>query len=142
MQLIYAGKTGRCHPNGIAFPGGFNVTHAPNHWSCEESAIEHLEKVVFPYLSTKSQHLKLSDDQKALFKLDFFKGQSTQRVKDVMRENHCAFVFVPKNLTAHFQPLDLNVNGHAKQFLKRFEMAGIIPIATIEVPDEDPFKHL
>ena len=31
----------------------------------------------------------------------------------------CAFVFVPKNLTAHFQPLDLNVNGHAKQFLKR-----------------------
>ena len=111
----------------------------------------------------------------------------------------CAFVFVPKNLMAHFQPLDLNVNGHAKQFLKRkfenwyaeqvtkeiekgvnvlsvnietklsivkplharwlitfydhmqnnrqmiitaFEMAGIIPIATIEVPDEDPFKHL
>ena len=106
---------------------------------------------------------------------------------------------MPKSLTAHFQPLDLNVNGHAKQFLKRkfenwyaeqvtkeiekevnvlsvnietklsivkplharwlisfydhmqnnrqmiikaFEMAGIIPIATIEVPDEDPFKHL
>ena len=112
---------------------------------------------------------------------------------------YCAFVFVPKSLTAHFQPLDLNVNGHAKQFLKRkfenwyaeqvtkkiengvnvlsvnietklsivkplharwlisfydhmqnnrqmiikaFEMAGIIPIATFEVPDEDPFKHL
>ena len=117
----------------------------------------------------------------------------------MMRENHCAFVFEPKNLTAHFQPLDLNVNGHAKQFLKRkfenwysehvtkeiekginvfsvniemklsivkplharwlislydhmqnnrqviikaFEMAGIIPIAIIEVPDEDTFKHL
>ena len=107
---------------------------------------------------------------------------------------YCAFVFVSKSLTAHFQPLDLNGNGHAKQFLKRkfenwyteqvtkeiekgvnvlsvnietklsivkplharwlisfydhmqnnrqmiikaFEMAGIIPIATIEVPDED-----
>ena len=114
-------------------------------------------------------------------------------------ELYCAFVFMPKSLTANFQPLDLNVNGHAKQFLKRkfenwydeqvkkeiekgvnvlsvkietklsivkplharwlisfydhmqnnrqmiikaFEMAGIIPIATIEVPDEDPFKHL
>ena len=116
-----------------------------------------------------------------------------------MRDDNCAFVFVLKNLTAHFHSLDLNVNGHAKQFLKRkfenlfaeegtkeiekgmngfsgnietklsifkplharwlisfydhiqnnrqmiikaFEMAGIIPIATIEVPYEDPFKHL
>ena len=56
------------------------------------------------------------DDQKALLISDIFKGQSTEQVKDVMRENNCAFLFVPKNLTAHFQPLDLNVNGHAKQF--------------------------
>ena len=27
-------------------------------------------------------------------------------------------VFVLKNLTAHFQPLDLNASGKAKQFLK------------------------
>ena len=26
--------------------------------------------------------------------------------------------------------------------IKAFEMAGIIPIAIIEVPDEDPFRHL
>ena len=30
MQLIYAGKIDRCHPNGIDFPEGFNVTHTPN----------------------------------------------------------------------------------------------------------------
>ena len=34
MQLIYAGKTDRCHPNGTNFPQGFNITHTPNHWSC------------------------------------------------------------------------------------------------------------
>ena len=39
MQLIYAGKTARCHPNGINFPERFNITHTPNHWSCEMSAI-------------------------------------------------------------------------------------------------------
>ena len=50
MQLIYAGKTYRCHPNRINFLEGFNITHTPNHWSCENSAIEHLEKVAFPYL--------------------------------------------------------------------------------------------
>ena len=30
LQLIYAGKTDRYHPNGIDFPEGFNVTHTPN----------------------------------------------------------------------------------------------------------------
>ena len=47
------------------------------------------------------------------------KDSQQNKFKDVMRENNCAFLFVPKNLTAHFQPLDLNVNGHAKQFWKR-----------------------
>ena len=87
-----------------------------NNWNCEESAIEHLEKVVSPYLSTKRQCLKLSDDQNTLLLSDFFKGQSTERVKGVMLENHCKIVFMPIKLTAHFQPLDLNVNGHAKHF--------------------------
>ena len=124
-----------------------------------------------------------------------------QQVKDVILAGNCVYVFVPKNLTNHFQPLDLNVNGQAIQLLKRkFEswsvdqvtqekreqigketnvysvnnetklsvvkplharwllsfydhmqknrdmitkgsqMAGITPIAEIEVPDEDPFK--
>ena len=31
MQLIYAGKTNRCHPQGIEFPPGFDVTHSHNH---------------------------------------------------------------------------------------------------------------
>ena len=30
MQLIYAGKTDRCHPQGIEFPHGFQVSHSPN----------------------------------------------------------------------------------------------------------------
>ena len=69
--------------------------------------------------STKRQHLKLSDDQTTLLILDFFKGQSTERSKNVMQDNYCAFGFVPKHLTAHFKPLDLNVNGQAKQFSKQ-----------------------
>ena len=114
MQLIYAGKTDRCHPNGI-----FNITHTLNHWSCEKSAIEYLEKVVFPYLSKKREQLKMQKNKKALLIFDVFKGQTTQQVKDVILANNCVYVFVPKNLTNHFQPLDLNVNGQAKQFLKR-----------------------
>ena len=36
MQLIYQGKTNRCHPTGIEFPEGFNITHTKNHWSNED----------------------------------------------------------------------------------------------------------
>ena len=57
MQLYYEGKTDRCHPHGINFPEGFNITHTPDHWSCEKSAIGHVEKVVFPYLSKKREQL-------------------------------------------------------------------------------------
>ena len=64
MQLVYAGKTDRCHPNEINFPEGLNITHTPNHWSCEKSATEHLVKVVFPYLSKKREQLKMQKDQK------------------------------------------------------------------------------
>ena len=42
MQLIYAGKTNCCHPQGIEFPPGFDVTHSHNHWSNEELAIQHI----------------------------------------------------------------------------------------------------
>ena len=40
MQPIYAGKTKRCHPQGIESPSGFHVTHSLNQWSNEELAIQ------------------------------------------------------------------------------------------------------
>ena len=49
---------------------------------------------------------------------DVFKAQCTQRVFDLIDENHCVTVFVPANLTHVFQPLDLAINGVAKSFLK------------------------
>ena len=33
MQLIYAGKTEKCH----WFPSEWHVTHSPNHWSNEDT---------------------------------------------------------------------------------------------------------
>ena len=32
IQLIYKGKTNRCHPK-FKFPAGWHVTHSPKHWS-------------------------------------------------------------------------------------------------------------
>ena len=104
------------------FPDDWNVTYTKNHWSNEEKAMEHLEKVVFPYLKKQKAELKLTEDQKGMLIFDVFKGQVTEKVTKFIEQNDCVLVHVPSNMTDHFQPLDLNVNGHAKEFLKnKFE---------------------
>ena len=64
------------------------------------------------------EELGLPKDQKSLLIYDVFKGQTTKRYTDFLLENDLAHVHVPANLTHKFQPLDINVNGVAKGFLK------------------------
>ena len=45
---------------------------------------------------------------------DVFRGQITDKVTKFIKENNCVIVHVPNNMSDQFQPLDLNVNGHAK----------------------------
>ena len=118
IQLIYAGKTNRCQPQSIEFPPGFDVTHSHNHWSNEELAIQHICKIVIPYVDKMKEELGLPKDQKSLLIYDVFKGQTTKRYADFLLENDLTHVHVPANLTHKFQPLDINVNGVAKGFLK------------------------
>ena len=64
------------------------------------------------------EELGLPKDQKSLLIYDVFKGQTTKRYTDFLLENDLAHVHVLANLTHIFQPLDINVNGVAKGFLK------------------------
>ena len=57
-------------------------------------------------------------EQKGMLIFDVFKPQCTQRVFDLIDENHWTTVFVPANLAHAFQPLDLASNGVAKSSLK------------------------
>ena len=38
-QVIYKGKTNRCHPH-FKFPSDWNITHSPKHWSNEETMLQ------------------------------------------------------------------------------------------------------
>ena len=42
-QVLYEGKTARCHPS-VKFPDGWDVSHTANHWSNDRSMIGYLEK--------------------------------------------------------------------------------------------------
>ena len=118
MQLIYQGKTNRSHPTGLEFLEGFNFTHAKNNWSNEDKVIKHLQSIIFLFVKSKRAELDFEEKQKCMLIFDVFKAQCTQRVFDLIDENHCVTVFVPANLTHVFQPLDLAINGVAKSFLK------------------------
>ena len=45
LQIIYAGKTNRCHPN-FQFPSGFCISQNPKHWSNEEETMKLIDKII------------------------------------------------------------------------------------------------
>ena len=77
VQLIQGGVTDTCHPK-VKFPESFHITHGQNYWSNKGIVMEYLKKIIFPYIKSKRQALKLSENAKALLVFVVFKGR--QRV--------------------------------------------------------------
>jgi len=92
IQLIYEGKTDRCLPKNIVFSKDFDITYTPNHWSNEEKAIQHIQRIVVPYLKRKREELNLLSTQKALLIFDVFKGQTTAAFQEVVESIDCVIV--------------------------------------------------
>lgn len=117
MQLIYKGKTNRCHPS-YEFPSDFHITHNDNHWANEETSLDLLNKIVIPYIVKTREELGLPMDHPWLLICDVFKAQWTDSVKGVVRESFGKMEPVPNNWTSYFQPLDISVNKPCKDFLR------------------------
>ena len=78
VQMIYGGVTDKCHSK-VKFPESFHITHSQNHWSNKDIVVEYLNKIIFPYINSKRQALKLPKNAKALLYLMCLKGR--QRVQ-------------------------------------------------------------
>ena len=52
IQLLYQGKTTRCHPQ-YSYPPEFDVWHTPHHWANEETTIRFISNVILPYPGQK-----------------------------------------------------------------------------------------
>ena len=121
IQPVYEGKTTKCHPS-IEFPKGWQVTHTANHWCNEKTMIKYIKSVIVPYMDDTRERLGLSPMHTGLVILDHFKGQTTQKVLNLLEENHFKYILVPANCTNRLQPLDVSVNRAAKQFMRaKFE---------------------
>ena len=70
-----------------------------------------------PYV--EKTRTKLDDlKQSALLIWDVFRGQKTESVIEILKENNIHTEYIPNNMTNCYQPLDLTTNKLAKEFLK------------------------
>ena len=117
MQLIYGGKTKQSLPR-FKFPNVFSLSCNPKHFSNAMESIKLISEIIIPYV--QSQHKELGKPkQAALVIMDVFRGQITDAVIFLLRDNNIHYVLVPNNMTQLFQPLDLTVNKHCKSYLKQ-----------------------
>lgn len=70
-QVIYAGKTPWCLPS-VSFPKSWHVTFTENHWANERTTIDHIRKILLPYVQETRQKLSLSPDHTALVIYDSY----------------------------------------------------------------------
>ena len=117
MQLINGGKTKRSLPR-IKFPDGFSLSCNPKHFSNTMESIKLVNEIIIPYIQSQRKELG-KPKQAALVIMDVFRGQITDDVISLLRDNNIHYVLVPNNMTQLFQPLDLTVNKHCKSYLKR-----------------------
>ena len=64
-QLIFQGKTDRCHPK-VTFPKGWDVWHSENHWSNEDTMKRYIEKIIIPFFAHRRKALQLEETHPAL----------------------------------------------------------------------------
>ena len=116
-QVLYEGKTERCHPRH-QFPDGWDIWHSETHWSNEATVQRYVGKILSPWIEKCKLELNLPAKQRALVILDVYKAHSTPAVHRVMEEHDIEAIFVPNNWTAELQPLDVSVNAQFKTELK------------------------
>ena len=80
VQVIYKGKTSRCHPR-FTFPPGWHITHSPRYWSTEQTMVEYVEHIVVPYIDKVRE--SFGEETPALVIMDNFKGQVTEAFLDL-----------------------------------------------------------
>ena len=84
IQVIYQGKTARCHPR-FEFPPVWDITHSPKHWSNETTMIQYIEKIIVPYVNSVRE--SIGTDTPAVIIMDNFKGQVTTAVNSLLEAN-------------------------------------------------------
>ena len=116
-QIVYGGKTNRCHPD-VEFPHDWHITHSINHWSNTETMLEYCDQILIPYVQRVWRSHGLPRDFKAVALFDVFAAHRTDVFLDKLKSANINPVFVPGSCTGELQPLDVAFNGDFKRIMK------------------------
>ena len=117
MQILYAGKTERCHPS-YSFPSGFDIWHTPNHWANTNTTIRFIHTIIVPYVTSVRERMELPVEHPAIVMFDAFRGHKGSEIEDLLKENHLLPVPIPSNCTDRLRPIDISVNKPLKDHLR------------------------
>ncbi|XP_070535305.1 uncharacterized protein [Ptychodera flava] len=87
-QLLYQGKTDRCHPI-FNFPENWDIHHTESHWSNQESMKRYIDKVIIPHVEATRTRLQLPADQRGIAIFDVYKAH---RGEDLLKKQHFSCV--------------------------------------------------
>lgn len=117
LQLIWQGKTDKCHPSSGLKGDKMHFTHSENHWS-NGATMRHLfEKIIGPHIEAVKEELELSPLQRSIVLLDVWKHHYSAEFKAFMSEKfpHILIVYIPPGCTGEAQVCDLVVNKKMKE---------------------------
>ena len=106
-QLVYQGKTERCHPK-YNFPEDLahHTYTQPLVYRGDDEGLP----VLFPYTDRVRASYDLGDNYPALAIFDNFKGQITKDVLHLLEDHNVHSVRLPANCTDRLQLMDISVN--------------------------------
>ena len=119
IQLIYGGKTKKSIP-AVKFPDEFHVTANLKHDSNDKVSLEMMGKIIISYVEEERRRLHLSNSHPAVLIMDVFKGQMTDAVKKVLKENRILLEKVPaKTYVSILAPrLSRGIQCYVKRMIK------------------------
>ena len=97
MQLIYGGKAKQSLAR-FKFPNGFLLSCNPKHFRDAMESIKLINEIILSY--GQSQHKELGKPKQVILVImDVFRGQITDDVISLLRDNNMHHVLVPNNIT-------------------------------------------
>lgn len=94
-QLIYAGKSDRCLPMGIAFPSSLDITYIESYWSNEENMVRFVKNIIIPYVNEIRESLPLSRyNQEAVTIFDVYKAHQSPKLLELLKKKKKSFHYL------------------------------------------------
>lgn len=126
-QIIFQGKTDRCHPNSTPdiIRNGFHITHSENHWSSQLTMTEYIKFVIDPFTQSIIKKRNLDPkSQKGILVLDCWSVHKSVEFRSFVRKTYpnLLLVYIPPNCTSKLQVADVALNYSFKYGIRlRYE---------------------